>query len=254
MRTIKVNWAYIETAFERNSPEIQSYIDGETGDVVVVVEGVPENEELRRRVASDPERYIRIDPASSRKQYQWMERFVASVEDPQLRDRLLIAIDGKGAFRRFKDVLLGFPMERERWFNYRADLLHHNINQWFESKQLVPDPPSPWGQVEPPEETEALPKTSSQGQGLADILRKQIKALVDMLPACELSTAQVFLEYLRDRGSGELAAAATGNPRAETPPSTEEPEEPIEPDAEADLPDLPEASESEEPSLRADPA
>ena len=82
-----------------------------------------------------PDRYLRVDPASSREQYRWMERFVASVSDQALRERLLVAIDGKGAFRRFKDVLLAFPAERERWFAYRSDLLHFHIQTWLEHMQ-----------------------------------------------------------------------------------------------------------------------
>jgi hypothetical protein len=207
-KTIKVNWAYVETAFERNSPDLHSYIDRELGDVLVVVDGHPEDDETRRRIAAKPERFVKIDPASSREQYRWMERFVASVSEQQLKERLLVAIDGKGAFRRFKDVLLSYPQERERWFNYRAALLHFHINQWFESKGLEPDPAAPWGAVDPPPEpAEPLVRSTPTGQGVTDILRKQLKTLVDVLPACELHSARVFLEYLQDRGTAEL----TGN-------------------------------------------
>ncbi len=205
MKNIKVKWDYVETAFERNSPDLQSFIDRETGDVLVVVDGLPEDDETMRRISENPERYVKIEPASSREQYRWMERFVTSVTEEDLRERLLLAIDGKGAFRRFKDVLLSFPVERERWFNYRADFLHHHINGWFQAKGLDPDPVAPWGDVEPPPEPDVneLPQQPSS-QSPADSLRKQIKALVDLLPSCELHTARVFLEFLRDRGTYEL--------------------------------------------------
>jgi hypothetical protein len=208
MKSLKVNWENVEIAFERNSPELHSYIDRETGDVLVAVDGQPEDEETRRQIGANPERYVKIEPASSREQYRWMERFVATVEDQPLRDRLLIAIDGKGAFRRFKDVLLTFPIERERWFNYRANLLHYHINQWFGGKGLEPEPLPPWGQIALPPEPEQLPeRTVVPGQSPADQLRQQVKGLVDVLPACELHSARVFLEYLRDRGSAELTGA-----------------------------------------------
>jgi hypothetical protein len=212
-KTIKVKWDHVETAFERNSPDLQSHIDRSTGDVLVVVDGVREDDESRRRIAQSPEQFVRIEPASSREQYRWMERFVASVQDADLRERLLLAIDGKGAFRRFKDVLLSYPVERERWFNYRSDLLHHHITEWFQAKGLTPDPPPPWGEVEPPSEPEEPVSTSAPGvQGPADILRKQLKALVDLLPACDLHSARAFLEYLRDRGSAELTGRTRTDP------------------------------------------
>lgn len=206
MTTLKVNWPDVETAFERNSPSLHSYIERDTGEVLVLVDAAPEDAEKRARIAKNPGGYVKIEPASSREQYRWMERFVASVEDRDLHDRLLIAIDGKGAFRRFKDVLLSSPAERERWFNYRGDLLHHHINRWFHARGLEPDPPPPWGEVEPPPEPkEPLVRSTPSGEGPADVLRKQIKALVDILPAGELHSARVFLEYLRDRGSAELS-------------------------------------------------
>jgi len=58
--------------------------------------------------------------------------FVNLVQDQALRERLMVAIDGKGAFRRFKDVLLAFPAERERWFAHRSELLHLHIQTWLE--------------------------------------------------------------------------------------------------------------------------
>ena len=67
-----------------------------------------------------------------------MEKFVGSVVDEPLRERLIISIDGKGAFRRFKDVLLAYPAERERWFSYRAELLHWHIQQWLEQHDIHP--------------------------------------------------------------------------------------------------------------------
>lgn len=203
---VRVNWSEVETAFERNAPGLHSYIERETGMVIVLVDGSPEDEEQRRKIALNPEGYVRLEPASSREQYRWMERFVASVTDDALRERLLIATDGKGAFRRFKDVLLAYPEERERWFNYRADLLHHHINRWFRAKDLDGEPPAPWGDVAPPPEpVEPLVRSTPSGDGPADVLRKEVKSLVDLLPAGELHAAKVFLEYLRDRGSAELS-------------------------------------------------
>ena len=132
-----IHWDDLETAVERNSPDTESFLDLSTGQVVSVIAGEPEAPSLKRRVAANIDNYVRIDPASSREQYRWMERFVASVGDEALRERLVIAIDGKGAFRRFKDVLLAYPAERERWFSYRSDLLHWHIHNWLGKSMAV---------------------------------------------------------------------------------------------------------------------
>ena len=136
MPPITINWSDLEIAFERNSPDQESFLDLENGDLLAIIEGEPDAAARRAKVANNAERYLRVDPASSREQYRWMERFVASVSDQALRERLLIAIDGKGAFRRFKDVLLAFPAERERWFTYRSELLHFHIQTWLEHMHI----------------------------------------------------------------------------------------------------------------------
>src|SRR5207244_13243187 len=152
------------------------------------------------------EAFVRIEPAASREQYKWMERFVAGVTDEPLRERLVIAIDGKGAFRRFKDVLLNYPTERERWFTYRAELLHWALQKWMEKEQLAPKDGPPWAAPNPPEETEVqLERPSSQtGEGPGEILRRQAKELIDQVPAVDLPAAIAFLDFLRERGIGEL--------------------------------------------------
>lgn len=206
MRAVPVNWMDLETAFERNSPDTESFLDLRTGDVVTVTQGAIDYAEQRNKIQSGGDQFVRIEPAASREQYKWMERFVAQVTDEALRERLIIAIDGKGAFRRFKDVLLNYPVERERWFAYRGDLLHWHMQKWLEKEQLTPTNPPPWGKApEPVEDNVVLERPQlPTGEGPGEILRRQAKDLIDQIPAVELSAAIAFLDFLRERGVGEL--------------------------------------------------
>ncbi len=210
MPPVTINWSDLEIAFERNSPDQESFLDLENGDLLSIVEGEPDAAARRAKVANNPDRYIRIDPASSREQYRWMERFVSTVQDQPLRERLLVAIDGKGAFRRFKDVLLAFPAERERWFAHRSDLLHLHIQTWIEHMNVQVAVPPPWGQVAPQDSTTELPRLTHTGEAPGEILRRQARDLLDEIPAAELPTALVFLQFLRERG----AASLWGNDRS----------------------------------------
>jgi len=205
MRVIPINWTDLETAFERNSPDTESFLDTRTGEVVTVTEGAIDYAEQRGKVQAGGEAYVRIEPAASREQYKWMERFVAGVTDEPLRERLVIAIDGKGAFRRFKDVLLNYPTERERWFSYRAELLHWAMHKWLEKEQLAPKEAAPWGTPKPPpEENVQLERPAAGAEGPGEILRRQAKELIDLVPAVELPAAIAFLDFLRERGVAEL--------------------------------------------------
>src|SRR5262249_14937188 len=136
LRDVPIDWEALEDAFENNAPEVHSYLHLGTGEVLRVVDGIADPE-MHARIASDPN-YMRVEPVSSREQYRWMERFIPMVEDPDLRDRLTTAIDGKGAFRRFKDVLMSYGPERERWFAFRSERLRVFMEAWLSAHGLRP--------------------------------------------------------------------------------------------------------------------
>jgi len=61
-----------------------------------------------------------------------MEDFIATVTDKNLQEKLEIAISGKGAFRRFKAVLISYPEERQRWFDFHEKAMREYVNEWVE--------------------------------------------------------------------------------------------------------------------------
>jgi hypothetical protein len=131
-----VDWEALEDAFENNAPEVHSYLHMTTGEVMRVVDGVADPQ-MHVRIASDAS-YLRIEPVSSREQYRWMERFIPTVESVELKASLTQAIDGKGAFRRFKDVLMTYAEERERWFAFRSERLRTFMEAWLTAHAIKP--------------------------------------------------------------------------------------------------------------------
>ena len=67
-----------------------------------------------------------------------MADFVATVRNARLRDLLEVALAGRGAFRRFKDVLLDYPAEREAWFAFRDGHVRAAARDWLEEKGINP--------------------------------------------------------------------------------------------------------------------
>ncbi len=88
-------------------------------------------EEIDR--VEESEDFIALPSQFDLHEYRIMERFSASQADDRVRERLLEAISGKGAFRRFKDTAHRLGV-REAWFEYRfaalavqvADFLDEN--------------------------------------------------------------------------------------------------------------------------------
>jgi len=203
LRTLDLDWDALEIAVERNATATESFLDLTTGKVVTITAGEVEAAARRQLVHDNSRGYLRVEPASSREQYRWMEKFVGSVSEENLRDRLIMSIDGKGAFRRFKDVLLAYPAERERWFSYRAELLHWHIRNWLEQHHIAGSQPAPWGEVKPPSELPVVAgKPVVHGMETpGEAHRRRARELIEGIPAIDLPSAIAFLEFLRLRAS-----------------------------------------------------
>jgi len=78
-------------------------------------------------------RYNRIPERSSPEAHTVMAEFIETVKNPVLKEELTNALDGKGAFRRFKDVLINDPKERKRWHGYNAKAMKKVIVEWLKS-------------------------------------------------------------------------------------------------------------------------
>jgi len=86
------------------------------------------------------DRFISIPVEGSHEGYRDMEAFIATVHNRRLQERLERAISGRGAFRYFKDVLLDYPAERERWFQFKRERQHLRILDWLEAHGITPLP------------------------------------------------------------------------------------------------------------------
>jgi hypothetical protein len=234
VRDVPIDWESLEDAFENNAPEVHSYLHLVSGEVLRVVDGIADPE-MHARIASDAA-YLRIEPVSSREQYRWMERFIPMVDEPVLRSQLSQAIDGKGAFRRFKDVLIGFTQERERWFAFRSERLRVFMEAWLTAHALhaVPRPTFAQDASSPRSSTGIAPEALTRRKGV-DALRQQLREVVEGLGSRDLEKVIAFAEFVKARraargfsGRGDAPAAAPEE-IAEKPPAEEEPPADYEP-------------------------
>ncbi len=81
--------------------------------------------------SGDPDKWLWVHCESSREGYRDMELFIGTVGDPGRADRQEIAISGRGAFRRFKDVLARWPGELDRWYAFSAERQHGRARAWL---------------------------------------------------------------------------------------------------------------------------
>lgn len=79
----------------------------------------------------DPDRWLHVWPAGSRRAYDDMVDFTATRGSPALAARLERALEGRGAFRRFKDTLMDWPEDREDWFVFSEDRRRGRAREWL---------------------------------------------------------------------------------------------------------------------------
>jgi hypothetical protein len=213
-REVPIDWESLEDAFENNAPEVHSYLHVPTGDVLRIVDGIADPQ-MHARIAADIN-YLRIEPVSSREQYRWMERYIPMVEDKELQTKLTRAIDGKGAFRRFKDVLMSYGPERERWFAFRSERLRIFMEAWLNAHALNPVKRPAWAPEMLAEEESQSPSTpveeprEGRPSRNADAMRRQLRELIELLGPRELDTLAALGEFLKARRAGRRKGAVPG--------------------------------------------
>jgi len=139
MRKVKTNLSELTDAFDNCRIGYEYYLDLETGELLLVSDefmDTAETEEIYERLDDEPERYLSIPTESSREGYQDMVAFTESLEDENLKEKLCIALNGRGAFRRFKDVLLSYLKRREEWFKFQNERLEKRVMEWLEENEI----------------------------------------------------------------------------------------------------------------------
>jgi hypothetical protein len=120
------------------------YLDLETGKVVAVAirddETVIESDdEETRLVEENPDRFADIPAVESREEYDLMVRFAEEVDERDIREKLALALSGRGAFGRFRDVVFGYADLSYAWESFRRRELAGIAKRWLTSIGVEPE-------------------------------------------------------------------------------------------------------------------
>ncbi|MFC1977630.1 UPF0158 family protein [Chloroflexota bacterium] len=138
-KTLKVDLDELCNAMENSSFENEYFLDLETGEILFISEYMDdeETEKLKDRIEEEFDRYERIPEVESHEGYEDMVGFIATVENERLAELLEVAINGKGAFRRFKDVLLNYHEESESWFKFKDGRVEERAREWLDDIDVI---------------------------------------------------------------------------------------------------------------------
>ncbi|HEX5166944.1 MAG TPA: UPF0158 family protein [Thermomicrobiales bacterium] len=175
LRTLPVDLSELLLAAESHDAEMRTFIDRETGELVLVFEtsfqiadeyvtsqseAIEVSSELAEQLVDDNQlpawqideladalkvaldssgRYVPVEPRWSSEGFRDMQDFAWSLDDPTHRQHLERALGGKGSFRRFKNALDDLPKElRGEWFAFRDARAREDIVDWLRSIGIEP--------------------------------------------------------------------------------------------------------------------
>jgi hypothetical protein len=121
----------------------QPLLDSEPGDEP----GAEFGGDTDRPDPDDPQRWLWVPGHGSHAGYHDMELFIVTLTaldtEPDLAERLRDALDGRGPFRRFKDVLAHRPDQLQRWFAFSEERHRGRARAWLATAGYRPAPRTP---------------------------------------------------------------------------------------------------------------
>lgn len=134
---------------------VRFFLDTATGEIVTRLR---DDRALDAEDAAEPEdrlaRCARIPTIESRLEYRLMERFCEAIDEEDIRDKVRLALQGRGAFARFREVVFAYDDLREQWLTMRQAALLKEATEWLETLGIEPEfgAPTP---AQAPAESEA---------------------------------------------------------------------------------------------------
>ncbi|MBT9165255.1 MAG: hypothetical protein DDT23_01270 [candidate division WS2 bacterium] len=89
-------------------------------------------------ISNEAGRFVDIPRKPFYDAYNLMVEFAGTVTNRFLREKLEISLDGKGAFRRFKNVLSDYHDEESRWYAFKDSSMKQEVIEWLNSLGIEP--------------------------------------------------------------------------------------------------------------------
>jgi hypothetical protein len=169
-RQIRVQMGDILDAMTAAEDPALYFLDLEKGTVMVVASDDAaadgEDDEAFQLIDDNPNRYAEIPRVEGRDEYDWMADFADSVDEEDIRDRLAVALRGKGSFGRFRDVVFQYSDLKQQWLAFKQQRLADEAKEWLEGLEI--EPVYELRPIEGPPPVEAKP--AAVKLGLLDVL------------------------------------------------------------------------------------
>lgn len=131
---MKVLLKDIVDRFEQISDGVRFYLNRSTGEVLLFTD-YDHFEEVEEEEVLESDDYAQFPNQWDLHEYSIVEDFCERQEDEGFRERLLDAIRGRGAFRRFKGLVYQ-EGKQEEWSAFRTKAFEKLARNWLASNDL----------------------------------------------------------------------------------------------------------------------
>lgn len=133
MRKLCVELTDLIEALENESEGINYYLNLLNGEVIKVPEDYCADETISQIDYNEPEKFFKILPIAAEDQLRLREKFLAYVDDENIRDKLEIALTHRGPLRKFAEILNSSEVLLKKWKEFEAQNLKTYIGKWGNS-------------------------------------------------------------------------------------------------------------------------
>ena len=122
-RELPVDLEWVATMLEGDPMRSQgAFLDLKTGEVIpaFMTEHDETGDDATAPTEAEPDRWLFLPSLGSRAVREDMAEFVAMITDASLQQRMELAIEGLGAFRRFRDLIFAEGLVAE-WHAFSDD-------------------------------------------------------------------------------------------------------------------------------------
>lgn len=137
MKKLDLNTAAEE--FETVSNEMHVFYNRETGEFDFFNDFLGYEEDDADKF--DDDAWVGLPDPDEIDEYGMMSDFADTIEDPRKNELLCVALNGRGAFRRFKDLLHGLDLAEE-WYSFKHDAYIEIVKDWCDQNGIEYSVPS----------------------------------------------------------------------------------------------------------------
>ena len=129
---VKLNDIIDALEFVNDGMDTTAFLNPENYEIVYIDDYSDISEEEKERIYDE---YISLPTKYYIDEYSMMAEFIETIEDVRLYNQLYIAINGRGAFRRFKDTCINFDVIDD-WYKFRDEKYKELATSWCKDNDI----------------------------------------------------------------------------------------------------------------------